>query len=562
MVHIQSLLYGSLTFALAAAIPSAATRQACNDITAALPGLDNVARPNSMRYNSEINDYYNHGLANLKPACVTFPKNALDVSKIVQVLNKYPDVKFAVKSGGHSPNEGAASVADGVLVALRDVTGTQYDAAKQVAYVKPGGHWFEVLAALAPTGRTVVGGRLGIVGIGGYLMQGGVSFISGQYGLAADNIVEYETVLANGTIAKINMDNNKDLMQAMRGAGSQFGITTKFTLRTYPIEKLWVGVRVYEVPHADFYNAFQDFIDNYSNHPNSATLYPLLASFDGIGPKASQADLQTKNLMQQAFDSLAGYSALRSEDYTAAFGTTKSAAAAAPKKNGTYIFPLLVNGPEPTSGTYAEMDKLPVKNQFGGSVLYADIINVSNAIWPLLGSMRTSFRTITLPTQKGNPGFFAEIESMWNEISAKHYKTAKGIVSHNIVAQPFPQAFGNESEARGGNAMGLTAKDKGRYVLEIAGLYVNDADAAMMQAVGKEFTDTLERHLQRTLRRNVLQASAVESYLPLFMNDAGSDQDVFGTYKEAAKIAALQKSVDPNGLWSKRAGGYKIRTGI
>jgi len=39
--------------------------------------------------------------------------------------------------------------------------GAQYDATKDVAYVKPGGHWVDVIGDLAPSGKTVVGGRLG-----------------------------------------------------------------------------------------------------------------------------------------------------------------------------------------------------------------------------------------------------------------------------------------------------------------------------------------------------------------------------------------------------------------
>lgn len=79
----------------------------------------------------------------------------------------------------------------------------------------------------------------GVVGMGGYLLQGGISFLSAQYGLAADvrisrfkivisansvqSIVEWETVLPNGTIAYINAAKQPDLAVAMRGSGSQFG---------------------------------------------------------------------------------------------------------------------------------------------------------------------------------------------------------------------------------------------------------------------------------------------------------------------------------------------------
>jgi hypothetical protein len=52
--------------------------------------------------------------------------------------------------------------------------------------VKPGGHWWDVMKTLEGTGRIVVGGRLGVVGLGGYLTQEGVSILSGQYGLAGD----------------------------------------------------------------------------------------------------------------------------------------------------------------------------------------------------------------------------------------------------------------------------------------------------------------------------------------------------------------------------------------
>jgi hypothetical protein len=95
-------------------------------------------------------------------------------------------VDFVIKSGGHSPDAGHASVKDGVLIALRNLSGTTLDSKTNLAALKPGGHWWDAMKALDGTGRMVVGGRLGVVGLGGYLMQGGVSFISGQYGLAAD----------------------------------------------------------------------------------------------------------------------------------------------------------------------------------------------------------------------------------------------------------------------------------------------------------------------------------------------------------------------------------------
>lgn len=56
-----------------------------------------------------------------------------------------------------------------------------------------------------------------------------MSFLSGQYGLAGDNIVEYETVLANGSIVNFNQERHPEIVRAMRGAGSQFGMFVSLT---------------------------------------------------------------------------------------------------------------------------------------------------------------------------------------------------------------------------------------------------------------------------------------------------------------------------------------------
>jgi FAD/FMN-containing dehydrogenase len=174
------------TLWLSSAAATATTQQACREIKTALPGK--LWFPDEAAYVKENKDYYNIGLAELGPACIAFPASAGDVSAIIKILNTdtHKDVQFAVKSGGHSPNPGAASVKDGVLIAMRHINGTVLDKEKSLAYIKPGGHWWDVMDALKGTGHMAVGARLGAVGVGGYLLQGGVSLISGEYGLAGD----------------------------------------------------------------------------------------------------------------------------------------------------------------------------------------------------------------------------------------------------------------------------------------------------------------------------------------------------------------------------------------
>ena len=139
---------------------SQATEQACAEINAAL--VDRVWTQGDSDYTSEVNSYWSTALRDAKPACVVLPQSAEEVSSAVKVLNKYRDVEFAVKSGGHTPNKRQSSIHDGVLISTRDISGVTYDSETGIAHVKPGGEWNDVIGPLDEQGVTVVGGRLGL----------------------------------------------------------------------------------------------------------------------------------------------------------------------------------------------------------------------------------------------------------------------------------------------------------------------------------------------------------------------------------------------------------------
>jgi FAD/FMN-containing dehydrogenase len=67
---------------------------------------------------------------------------------------------------------------------------------------------------------------LGDVGVGGLLLGGGMSFLSAQFGLACDHVLNYEVILANASIVNANATSNTDLFFALKGGGNQFGKPT------------------------------------------------------------------------------------------------------------------------------------------------------------------------------------------------------------------------------------------------------------------------------------------------------------------------------------------------
>jgi FAD/FMN-containing dehydrogenase len=109
-------------------------------------------------------------------------------------------------------------------------------------WVGPGRSWGEVYAFLEPYKLAAAGGRLSPVGVPGLLLAGGVNFHGNQHGWAADNVIEYEVVLSSGEIVSATADSNSDLFWALKGGSSNFGIVTRFKLKTFASDKVLAGV--------------------------------------------------------------------------------------------------------------------------------------------------------------------------------------------------------------------------------------------------------------------------------------------------------------------------------
>jgi hypothetical protein len=123
----------------------------------------------------------------------------------------------------------------GPVISLSQLNKIDYDFDTEVVKVGPGNRWQDVVFTLSRYNRNVVGGRVGHVGVSGLLLGGGLGFQSAQYGWASTHVLEYEVVLANGTVTKASRDHNKDLYWVLQGGGNNFGIITEISLRTIPL---------------------------------------------------------------------------------------------------------------------------------------------------------------------------------------------------------------------------------------------------------------------------------------------------------------------------------------
>jgi FAD/FMN-containing dehydrogenase len=101
-------------------------------------------------------------------------------------------VKFAIRSGGHSPSPFAANTDDGVLIDTSLLSTKEYNAKDQIVKIGTGLKWGDVYSYLDEYQLTVVGGRVLDVGVGGLILGSGLSYLSDLYGMACDNVVNFE----------------------------------------------------------------------------------------------------------------------------------------------------------------------------------------------------------------------------------------------------------------------------------------------------------------------------------------------------------------------------------
>ncbi|OAA76205.1 FAD binding domain-containing protein [Akanthomyces lecanii RCEF 1005] len=171
----------------------------------------------------------------LVPLCVAEPRTAAGVSAVVQAVTKHR-CPFAIKSGGHSNAPGTNAQQGGLVIDLRSLDQVDISDDNATVAIGPGNLWGSVYQQLEPRGLVVAGGRVDSVGVGGFTLGGGISFLSRQYGWAVDNVV-----LPNGTVTNANPENNPDLYFALRGGGSSFGIVTRFDFEALALNKTFWG---------------------------------------------------------------------------------------------------------------------------------------------------------------------------------------------------------------------------------------------------------------------------------------------------------------------------------
>jgi FAD/FMN-containing dehydrogenase len=167
-----------------------------------------------------------------RPAAVLRPGDVADVAAGVR-LAAAEGLGVAVRAGGHSWAAWSLRE-DTLLIDLAAFTDMDYDERTGIVTAGPavrGG--LDLDPFLAARGRFFASGHCPTVGLGGFLLQGGMGWNCRGWGWAAESVDAVQVVTADGDVAWCDETSNADLFWAARGSGPGFfGVVTAFRLRT------------------------------------------------------------------------------------------------------------------------------------------------------------------------------------------------------------------------------------------------------------------------------------------------------------------------------------------
>lgn len=168
-----------------------------------------------------------------RPAAILRCAEAADVAAGVRMAAE-TGLAVSVRGGGH--NVAGTAVADGALmIDLSELRGVEVDAGSRRARVEGGALLQDLDAATQAQGLATPGGVVSTTGVAGLTLGGGFGWLSRLHGLAADNLLAVELVLADGSQVRASEEEHAELFWGLRGGSGNFGIATAFEFTLHPL---------------------------------------------------------------------------------------------------------------------------------------------------------------------------------------------------------------------------------------------------------------------------------------------------------------------------------------
>ncbi len=194
--------------------------------------------------------------ADQHPAAVAFVESADDVAKVVGFAREN-DLRVTGQGTGH----GAVPLGplDGtILIKTERMRGVEIEVDK--ARVEAGALALDVAEAAIKKGMCSMPGTSPNVGVVGYTLGGGLSWLGRKYGWACNRVSSIELVTADGEARTVDDTTDPELFWALRGGGGDYGIVTALHVDLLPIAEAYAGALLFPAEAAaDGLRAYRDW---------------------------------------------------------------------------------------------------------------------------------------------------------------------------------------------------------------------------------------------------------------------------------------------------------------
>lgn len=456
----------------------------------------NVAFPNSTAYISTEKSYWSLQEASLTPSCIVSPTNAQDVVEIISIILNNGNCEFAIKGQGHAPAAGFANIENGATIDMAGLDSVAVNADGSVASVGAGARWLDVYAYLEPLGKSVAGGRNGLVGVGGLTLGGGISYFSPQVGWTCDSVVNFEVVLAGGEgkggggparLVNANANSHPQLFRALKGGLNNFGVVTRFDFKTVEVGEILGGSVEYDVSQKR----------------------PLFQAFTNIA-NAEEYDVHASMVMSAAFNSSA--------------------------KKWTLSTTPIYTKPDLSPPFYDELFRVP---DISSTVMLRNLSTFSNE--SAIPQLDFAFFTGTYGV---SVSFLEEMFDLVDRIVTE----SQG-VSWSYTLEPLPTVI--TSRGAGKNVLGTSERDGNGMILLLSPAWTDSSLDQEVQSTGMRIIHEIKMAARKRmmLHRYVYANYADSSQRPL---------ESYGLQNRAV-LDGVARKYDPLGVFQKLVpGGFKL----
>ncbi|KAL3458974.1 hypothetical protein BJX64DRAFT_265545 [Aspergillus heterothallicus] len=482
-------------FALASASTTGRPQTCCRALKGLLP--NDTYLPEADVYTAEYQNFWS-STEDLNPSCVFLPDTTEKVSQAVNLFTRL-NCKWAIRGGGHSPIPGAANIDGGILIGTNHLNTIDINHDEGYVRVGAGNRLGAVYRALDPHNLVPIVGRYEDVGLG-LALGAGFSFLSNREGLTIDNTLNYEVVIANGSIINANKDSHPDLFWALKGGNNNFGVVTHFHFKIFPYDGTVYGGNIW--------------------HPESA--------FDQV------ADLFYDYHVHQAVDDVLTH-AMPSYNYV---GITDVAAA-----ESLVVYNAAVDEMPPILQPWLEVEH--TNDTFSQRTYSSLAQEQGNGIF---NGLAVDQRLFSVYADRDFLKEAWEIQLKW----LRQRRDVPGLVGVHVPMPITPNQVA-QGIAKGGNALGLDSTEDGRSIVVIL-MLLNFENVSDVPRLSREHNALMEQLVRLAKRRGVYHPYIMLTY-------SGAGQEAIASYgrKNVKRLQQVAKKYDPKRVFQRLVpGGQKV----